>query len=155
MLEALSRGAFDLEIARLDKRVVERRNWTVVTAEFPVLDVVFNHPVRAPLRLRFTCQGWDDEPPSIEILTEGGEPIPSFRDPSHAHDYVFAGGLSIYNSGPHEQTGRPFICMRGSREFHIHSGHRNEVWDNYRGRSGNDLLGLLDQLWRVWKKAAQ
>jgi hypothetical protein len=155
MLEALSRGAFERELARLDKRFVEHRNWTVISAQYPVLDVMFGHPARAPLRLRFTCDGWDDLPPSIEILASDGQPIPSNRGPNHPYEYVFAGGMSIYNSGPHEQTGRPFICMRGSRQFHTHSGHRAEVWDNYRGQSGNDLLGLLEQLWRVWKRAAQ
>jgi hypothetical protein len=49
VLEALSRGAFDRELARLDKRVVKRRNWTVLSAQYPVLDVVFNHATRAPL----------------------------------------------------------------------------------------------------------
>lgn len=155
MLEALSRGAFEREVARLDKRFVEHRNWTVIAAQYPVLDVVFGHPVRAPLRLRFTCDGWDDQPPSIEILTADGQHIPSHRGPGHLHEYVFTGGQGIYNSGPGEQAPRPFICMRGSREFHLHSGHRAEHWDNYRGQSGNDLLGLMEQLWRVWKRAAQ
>lgn len=154
MLEALSRGAFERELARLDKRVVARRNWTVLSAQFPVFDVVFNHATRAALRLRFICDGWDDEPPLIEIMTAGGQVIPSQRPAGHPHEYVFAGGMSIFNSGPHERTGRPFICMRGSREYHNHSGHRTDHWDNHRGQSGNSLLGLVEQLWRVWKRAA-
>jgi len=155
MLEALARGAFERDVGRLDKRLVKRRRWTVVAADYPVLDVIFGHPSRAPLRLRITCDDWDDLPPSIELLTSDGAHIPTNRDPGLPHEYVFAGGGSIFNSGPHPSTGRPFICMRGSREFHTHSSHCAEVWDNYRGRSGNDLLGLLDQLWRVWTRAAQ
>lgn len=154
MLEALSRGAFERELAQLDKRVVTRRNWTVLTAQHPVLDVVFNHPTRAALRLRFTCDGWDDQPPLIEILAADGQPIPSHRRPGHPHEYLFAGGLSIFNSGPHERHQRPFICMRGSRDYHNHPSHRTDHWDNYRGQSGNSLLGLLEQLWRVWTRAA-
>jgi hypothetical protein len=92
--------------------------------------------------------------PSIEILTPDGQLIPSNRPPGHPHQYVFAGGMSIFNSGPHEQTGWPFVCMRGSRQFHTHSGHRNDHWDNYRNQSGNGLLGLAEQLWRVWMRAA-
>lgn len=154
MLEVLSRGAFERELAQLDKRIVARRNWTVLTAQYPVLDVVFNHPTRAALRLRFICNGWDDQPPSIEILTADGQFIPSRREPGNPHEYVFAGGMSIFNSGPHEQHPWPFICMRGSRDYHNHSSHRTDSWDNYRDHSGNGLLGLLEQLWRVWKRAA-
>ncbi|WP_026221504.1 putative metal-binding protein [Ancylobacter sp. FA202] len=154
MLEALSRGAFDRELALLDDRLIARRGWTVLTAQFPVLDVVFNHHSRVPVRLRFTCDGWDDQPPAIEILTADGQHIPSTREPGSPYEYVFTGSMSIFNSGPHEQHTRPFICMRGSRDYHNHSGHSADHWDNYRGQSGNGLLGLLEQLWRVWKRAA-
>lgn len=152
MLEALARGAFERDVGRLDQRVVERRNWTVVSTTFPVLDVIFNHPRWAPLRLRFTCDDWNDLPPAIELLAADGTPIPANTGPGHPLHYIFANGL--FNASPHRFTHRPFVCMRGSREFHTHENHLGEAWDNYRGQSGNDLLGLLDQLWRVWKRAA-
>ncbi len=155
MLEALSRALFDRQVGSLDRRFVERRGWTVVTAQYPVLDVIFNHPTRPPLRLRMTCVEWDDLPPSIELLTADGAYIPPSLPADHPYSYVFTGGSSIFNSGPHPNTNRPFICMRGSLEFHTHSSHLQESWDNYRRVSGNDLLGLLEQLWQVWKRAAR
>jgi hypothetical protein len=156
MLEALARGAFDREVGRLDKRLLQWRGWTVITDKFPVLDVVFGHATRPPLRLRFTCDGWDDQPPSIELLDEAGAHLPTPCPAGHPHHYVFANSGSVFNTGPHSATtARPFVCMRGSREYHTHDGHRTDSWDNYRGKSGNDLLGLVDQLWKVWKRAAQ
>lgn len=155
MLEALSKGSFERDVGRLEARLLTQRGWTVMTAAYPVLDVIFAHPRRASFRLRFTCDDWDDFPPSIDLLRADGEYIPAQRQPDDPHEYVFANSGSVFNSGTHERTGRPFVCMRGSREFHTHSGHRGEAWDNYRGQPGNDLLGLLDQLWRVWVRAAR
>jgi hypothetical protein len=152
MLRELSKAAFDRDVGRLDSRLVRRRNWAILQAEYPVLDVVFRHGGAAPLRLRFTCDDWDEQPPAIELLREDGSVV----QPSSAEDGgMFSRGKSIFNPGGHPITGKPFVCMRGSREFHTHSGHSAEVWDNYRGRSGNDLLGLLDQLWRTWKGSIQ
>ncbi len=68
---------------------------------------------------------------------------------------MFDRGGSVFNPSAHTQTGQPFVCMRGSREFHTHEGHRGETWDGYRGLSGNDLLGLLDQLSQVWRRAVK
>lgn len=145
MLEALSRAAFARDVDRLDARTVAHRGWTIVTADYPVLDVIFGHPSAAPLRVRFDCTGWDDQPPSITLLDAAGGYL------MHAPPNVG----SIFNGSPHPDTGRPFVCMRGAREFHTHPSHLSEHWENYRGQSGNDLLGLLAQLWRAWKGAVR
>ena len=141
MLEALSRAAFDRDVAPLTPRLTERWGWTVLTREHPILDVIFNH-ASAPLRVQLDCKGWDDQPPSIRLLSIEGAPLRTVPND----------GRSIFNPGPHPTTGLPFICMRGSREYHTHYSHTNDPWDNYRGQSGTDLLGILKQLHRVWRR---
>lgn len=140
MLEVLSRAAFERDVGRLDSRLASRLGWTVVQRDFPILDVVIHHRSR-PLRLRLDCAGWDDMPPSIELLAEDG-----------SHLATVPPGIPVFNPGGHPATGRPFVCMRGSREFHTHPSHLSESWDNYRGQPGNDLLGLVEQLGRAWKR---
>lgn len=140
MLAELSRAVFLRDTASLNPRLAVNRGWTILRCEHPILDVVVRHATQA-LRLRFDCTGWDDIPPSIELLDEAGH---------HLAIVPPCGG--ILNGGPHPTTGRPFVCMRGSREFHTHPGHLSELWDNYRGKPGNDVLGLLDQLSRAWKR---
>jgi hypothetical protein len=142
VLEAISRSLFEAEMARLDARTLAHRAWTVVTAEFPVFDVIFGHQA-TPLRVRFDCTDWNDLPPSVALLHADGRFLTT----------VPATTTNIFNGGPHPLTGRPFICMRGIREFHTHESHLAERWENYRGQPGNDLLGLISQIWRAWKGA--
>ena len=143
MLEALSRANFERDVGGIDARSARRLGWSVLNATYPVLDVLFGHAIAAPLRLRLTCDDWDELPPAIELLGAGG-----------AHLAVAPPCLtSQFHPGPHRYTGRPFVCMRGAREYHTHESHVTDLWDNYRGQPGMDLGGIVHQLWRVWKRA--
>jgi hypothetical protein len=143
VLNALSRAAFDREIGRIDPRSTRMYDWTILEASYPILDVVFNHAIAAPLRLRLNCTDWDELPPSIELLNASGK---------HLHTAPPNVG-SVFNGGAHPSTGRPFVCMRGAREYHTHSSHTTDIWDNYRGTSGMDIGGIVLQLWRAWKRS--
>lgn len=139
MLEALARANFDRHVAAIDSRVVARRDWTIVEDAFPVLDIVFNHVTAKPIRLRFHCEDWDEVPPLIEVLEADGRPIENMPpDPR-----------SIFNNGPNPNTGRKFICMRGSRCYH--QLHGEDRWDNHRGKPEVSLGEIANQLWRVWR----
>jgi len=145
MLDALSRAAFEADISLLDPIAARRLGWTVMTADYPVFDVIFNHATAEPLRLRLDCGQWDELPPSVELLKADGTPVTA-APPN-------VGG--VFHPGHHPSTGRYFVCMRGAREYHTHPSHLNESWSNYRGTSGNDLIGIIGQLYRAWKKAVQ
>ena len=75
MLEQLSRAAFEADMSRLDAAAAKRLGWTVVQVEYPMFDVIFNHRRLAPLRLRLNCVGWDELPPSIELLNADGSHV--------------------------------------------------------------------------------
>ncbi len=143
MLEAISRAAFEADVARLDPQAAKKLGWTVLRSDYPIFDVVFGHPTAAPLRLRLECAQWDEIPPSIELLKEDGTPV----------DGVPPNVGNVFHPGPHPDTGRCFVCMRGVREYHTHPSHVQELWPQYRGTSGNDLIGIIGQLHRAWKKA--
>lgn len=138
MHEALAKAKFDEDVSVLTPVYCTRKGWALDQCAFPILDVTIQ--AKTPVRLRFTCDNWDELPPSITILTPEGidwkAPLP--------------GG--VFNGGAHEVTGKPFICMRGSREFHTHGGHKTETWDNYRAKEAN-LVNLLTQLTDVWRDA--
>lgn len=145
MLEALSRAAFNRDISKLDVRSAGLYGWRILSSEYPIFDVVFTHPRAEPLRVRLTCDQWDELPPQIELLNQSGDHLPA-PPPNHG---------SIFHPGPHRYTGRPFVCMRGSREYHTHESHVEDIWDNYKTQNGNDILGLVSQIWRGWKRAIQ
>lgn len=157
MLETVSKRLFDDALSPLTPRLEKGWGWIVNEASYPILDVTFVRPGKRSIRVRLSCEGWDDEPPSMTLLTPDGEPLES---PWQGGNPEYAGlftpgpsGNTIFNGGPHELTGKPFVCMRGSKEFHTYSGHRHELWDNYRGQTGNDLLGLLAQVWKAWSRS--
>jgi hypothetical protein len=139
--EALARANFEQDVADLGDVAVSRYDLIVNERAYPILDVTIRHSRQ--LRLRMRADDWDDQPPSIELLNPDGS---AFTD-------RLPGG--IFHQGPHPATGRPFICMRGSREFHTHSSHLNESWAQYRGQDGMGLIGILMQIATTWREQAR
>jgi hypothetical protein len=137
--EALARANFERDVAVLTDGSAARQRLIVHERTFPVLDATVAHT--KSLRLRMQADDWDDFPPSIALLKPDGSP---WTD-------TLPGG--VFSSGAHPSTGRPFICMRGAREYHTHPSHVNERWENFRGQDGMGLVGILMQLSSAWRKA--
>lgn len=136
---------FDSEINAIPETLTNLRDWTFHCTEFPLLDCEFGHMTVQPLRLCFHCDGWNTQPPSIELLTPGGK------------DLLEVPGTStgVFNGSAHPATGKLFICMRGSREYHTHSSHINDLWEPLRNRSEMSLGGILTQIWNAWRKEVE
>jgi hypothetical protein len=135
--EELAKRNFARDLEFMTPLFLRSRNWTLTEAQFPILDVTFDSS--APLRLRLTCDNWDELPPAEQVFFPGldlwnGRPT-----------------NSIFHTAGHSGHGGPFICMRGFRGYHTHGSHVNDRWANYRGRDGNNLAGLLDQLSQAWR----
>jgi putative metal binding uncharacterized protein len=140
--KAACKALFDRQIGFAPALLVER-GWEVLSCEFPVLEVLFTSAARVPLRVKMGCADWNELPPSIGLLDREANYLSVIpRDP---------GG--VFNPSPHPSVGRPFICMRGSLEYHNHPSHVNDPWEQLRRKTGYDLGGILTQVWRAWKKA--
>jgi hypothetical protein len=109
---------------------------------YPKLVVDFTRAQHPTLRLIMDCGGFPGTPPSITLANDNGTPLSSAP--------MAPGGQ--FHHGPHVLTGRPFVCMRGCREYHTHESHVGDVWDNYRGTPEFSLGGILTQLWNAWLK---
>ncbi len=138
MHEVLARAKFDSDVADLGDVAAESCGLTVSWRAYPIFDVAIRHS--RPLRLRMSAPNWDDQPPSIALLNPDGS--------------VLAGPIpgGIFHPGPHPSSGRPFICMRGSLEFHTHPSHLNESWAQYRGEDGMGLVGIVMQIADKWRE---
>jgi hypothetical protein len=106
------------------------------------VDLSFIAAGRATTRFRVHCDEWSSLPPSIIWLDEHGNLTKTIAS---------APGGQFQQA--HSGTGRPFVCMAGVREYHTHSSHSGDLWDNYRNRSGYDLGGIITQVWRAWLTA--
>lgn len=145
MHELASRALFESETEKFSPRLAESRGWIFHKTEYPIIDVSFTAKNRSGIRLRMNCSDWNEKPPSIELLALDGSIL--MKLPPNP--------TGVFNPGMHAQTGRPFICMRGSREYHTHESHLNDLWDSHRNSPDNNLGGLLTQLWHAWLKGSE
>ena len=142
MHPAAAKALFDEEVAKFTPALAARRRWIFHTLEFPLIDCSFTAPGRTTLRLRMQCDNWNDLPPVIALHNADGSfltAMPNNRS-------------GVFNMGGHPSTQRPFICMRGAREYHAHPSHVADFWENLKGNSSYTLGGILTQLWNAWQK---
>lgn len=140
MHELLSQRLFDEQVKHLTPRLAKSRGWVLHQVSYPILDCEFQAEGRTSLRLRLNCQNWNTQPPSIDLLDSAGV-------------YLLkpAGMSSVFNPSEHERTGRPFVCMRGSLEYHTHPSHLTDQWESLRTSDNYTLGGILTQLWHAWQ----
>jgi hypothetical protein len=137
----ISKALFADQVANLTDRLLATRSWVVNSREYPTLDVTFLSATRSSLRVRLQCSDWNTAPPSIELLSESGEFLTTRTIPV---------GSGVINAGQHPVTQRPFICTPGSLEYHTHSSHIGDGWDNYKGKSSFSLGEILTQVYSAW-----
>lgn len=138
-----SKALFEDQTRRLEGDILNARKWRLFSRDFPVLDIVFEQPEREPFRVLMDCADWNELPPWVSLLTIDGEALKTAP----------TGPTGIFNQGPHPITKRIFVCMAGTREYHTHPSHTNDIWDNYKQRSGYDLGGILTRIWSGWMKS--
>ena len=142
MNRAASNALFEDQTSQLSN-LIELRNWMVVERAYPFLDVRFDGPKRTAIRVRMACDDWNELPPSVTLLAPDGTALTAAP----------TGPTGIFHQGPHPATGRPFVCMAGTREYHTHSSHTGDLWDNYKNLGGYDLGGILTRIWNGWLKS--
>ncbi len=139
--EVLAKANFETDVAKLSDEAAARVGLDIHTRSYPIFDITIRHS--PPLRLRLRCESWNELPPSIDLLNPDG----SFMTDVPQGD--------IFHRGPHSNTGHPFVCMRGTREYHTHTSHLDDHWDNYRGQDGMNIPGIVMQIARVWRRLAR
>lgn len=141
---AASRALFENEVKEFSEELELRRGWKFHSVEYPVIDCSFKAPSRTTLRVRMVCDNWNDLAPAISL---------------HAADGTLLTALppnptGVFNTNAHPLTGRPFVCMRGSREYHTHTSHTDDLWQSVQGTDSYTLGGILTQLWHAWLKGS-
>ena len=142
MHPAAAKLLFEEHVRKLSPALAERRGWVFHLIDFPNIDCAFTAPGRTTLRLRLHCHDWNDLPPEITLHADGGDYLSKL--PSNP--------TGVFNPGPHPSTQRPFICMRGAREYHTHPSHVGDLWENLKGHENYTVGGILTQLWNAWQK---
>jgi hypothetical protein len=102
-----------------------------VVQSVPVLDLASRQ--ERILVVRAQCEGFDGQPPLVELLDAGGQPLgPGDWPQDTARRGIVAN---------HPRYKRPFFCRPGVREFHEHPQHEDDPWDRH--REGLTLDGIV------------
>jgi len=144
--ESLARTLFCEDVAHLSDVAASREDLTVNSRDYPVLDVTVH--ARTPVRIQLVAPQWDEEPPRVVLLTADGCPWP-VASAGQPPDTAFRSG-GVFNHNAHEITGRTYVCMPGSYDYHTHPMHTADVWERYRGKPGMSLTGILLRLSAAW-----
>lgn len=84
------------------------------------------------LVIRLDGGRYDAEPFAVAVISDDHEIAPASDWPVRL------------NSGEHPVLQQPFVCARGTAEYHTHPSHLDDRWDLHRGRV--QLVDLLRHL---------
>lgn len=113
------------QLASLDVSFLERHQATLITLDRPGDFIVVTHrPAGDLAHIRFDATDFDLDPPSVYLCDAHGRPLPIDRCPPNVRMLLY----------PHSNPDitRPFICVRGTYEYHAHSSHITDTWDAWR-----------------------
>jgi hypothetical protein len=115
--------------------LVAGSKWEVVGRTYPIFEVVWTHP-RSGRRVgfRFFFEDWDAIAPSLELFDPAsGTPLTWGQWPKNI--------WSVGNE--HPLTKKPFLCLRGIREYHDHPSHLGDSWAALRGLDSYSMIYLV------------
>jgi hypothetical protein len=119
--------------------------WTVVRAEYPELIVRMAHPKGGSRCFLLDCRRFDELPPYIKLVDDEGRPI--------------LDAAALPQGGPHffryhnETSPYPSMCYEFTAEYHEwwHRGSL-DVWHSRRNQPDYRLLGILNQLYQLYRQ---
>jgi hypothetical protein len=152
----VTRRKVEHELELWDQQVTSynRRGWIMLRREPPVLDIAFLArlqvgatvvtAIAACVQIDFT--NYDLWAPSVEFVD------PFTREyappPVQALVEVPGGAQNLLVDG-HPETGRPFLCVPGVRQYHTHPQHTGDSWLLHRpGREGS-LAMICERVWQT------
>jgi hypothetical protein len=98
-------------------------------------------------RARFDLTDYDVVPPSVEFFDPWTNRPLLYETMFRAQEYEKERGVHIVLLPNHPVTHKPFLCLRGVREYHEHPQHAGDDWFLYRGSIS--LFSIVTVLWRV------
>lgn len=98
-------------------------------------------------KARFDLTDYDLRPPSVEFLDPWSDQPLDFATMFRALEFEEQRKAHVVLLGDHPVTHKPFLCLRGIREYHEHPQHSGDDWLLYRNEMS--LFSLVISLWRV------
>lgn len=98
-------------------------------------------------KARFDLTDFDLRAPSLEFRDPWSDALLSYETMFRALEYEQQRKAHLVLLGDHPTTHKPFLCLRGIREYHEHPQHSGDDWLLYRTQM--NLFSIAMSLWRV------
>jgi Predicted metal binding domain len=98
-------------------------------------------------KARFDLSDYDLYPPSLLFHDPWTDAPLQFNRMFRAKEYDKDRGAHDVLIEEHPETHRPFLCLRGIREYHAHPQHSGDEWLLYRGSM--NLFAIILAVWRT------
>ncbi len=102
--------------------------------------------VRA-FKARFDLTDYDLRAPSLEFRDPWTDALLPYATMFRAVEYEEQRKAHLVLLDDHPTTHKPFLCLRGIREYHEHPQHSGDDWMLY--RQTLSLFSIVNSLWRV------
>ncbi|HLY61026.1 MAG TPA: putative metal-binding protein [Terriglobia bacterium] len=110
------------------------------------IEEVLNLSARA-FRARFDLTDYDLRAPSLTFLDPWTDAVLKYEAMFRAFEYEKERKVHLVLLDAHPDTRKPFLCLRGVREYHEHPQHSGDEWFLYRGSV--NVFSILLSLWRA------
>lgn len=113
---------------------------TATTVEVPSLSA------RA-FKAHFDLSNYDLDPPGLEFRDPWTDKTLAYNDVLRALQFDQHRKGQVVLLDDHPNTHKPFLCLRGIREYHHHPQHSGDEWLLY--RESMNMFSIVMSLWRV------
>jgi len=98
-------------------------------------------------KARFDLTDYDLRAPSLEFRDPWTDVLLTYATMLRAIEYEHQRQAHLVLLDDHPVTHKPFLCLRGVREYHEHPQHSGDSWLLYRAEMS--LFAIIMSLWRV------
>jgi hypothetical protein len=98
-------------------------------------------------KARFDLSDYDLDPPSLEFRDPWTNDHLQYDAMFRAYQFDSQRKSHLVLLGDHPDTHKPFLCVRGIREYHHHPQHSGDEWLLY--RDSMNMFSIILSLWRV------
>lgn len=98
-------------------------------------------------KARFDLSDYDLRAPSLVFMDPWTDELLSYQNMFKAFEFEPERGAHLVLLNDHPTTHKPFLCLRGIREYHEHPQHSGDDWLLYRDQVS--IFSLVLSLWRV------
>lgn len=127
------------------------RGWLLLKAAGTAIEIGFVAPNAVapfrimPVAIRLEYDNYDIWPPSLTFIDPlTGQPAPP-PIPAHKREGEVLRQLIVAG---HPETGLPFLCLPGIREYHRHPQHSGDDWLRYRAQGMGAPAVICEWIWQ-------